>query len=214
MQTHSLSPSLVVYLRAEFFVPKKGDLTLPSGVQVAERELVMTILAAAFLGCSAQRVLQLRIHVAKRVFGLWTSHMLFADRLWAAVPWHRATLEARLARLAAQLALEERNRIQLMVHRLVSKHRSDPWRGVVKTVQDTLVDLGVLDPLEEGRRPRFAPDYVEAIIDLDPGPTKRLFDDCQRTTPELWWLLRKEIAHGLRYRLDTGRRARRADDRR
>lgn len=210
--TRKLSPSQIVFLRGEFFVRKRGDLVLPSGVKVPARELAETMLMVAFLGCAWHGILYLQTHVEQRLFGLWKYRVLLAEPTGGAVPWYEGALEDRLVRLARQFAPMRRHRVQLLVQALVGKKEPTPWQRVVSAVQDTLVDWEILEPVDETgaapgryvRRCQLAPDYVEAIIELDTAPTQRLLEDCQHRRPEIWWSLRREIAHGLRHRPRKG----------
>jgi len=201
-----LSPSQIVLLRGEAFVRWRGKLELPSGAKVSSRALSETLIEVAFLACAAQGVLELQVRPRKTLLGLWTVPVLFAEPQRTPVPWPRPTLEAWLAHLAAQLRPEERHRVQSLVYVLLRENSPNPWRRVVEEVQGGLVAMGILERMEEQKKPakrqraQIAVAVEDSVASLPTGHVQALLRTCRLTSPQLWRLLRKEVSRGIGYR--------------
>jgi hypothetical protein len=202
-----LSPSQITLLRGESFVRRRGKIQLPSGARISSRDLSETLITVATLACTSHEVLDLQIRSQQELFGVQIGSALFTEPLKRSVPWPESSLEAWLTHLAVQLQAEKRNRLRTMVYLLLREHSPDPWRQVVALAQGGLAAMEIVERAEERRthtarrhRIQVYPSMADPVAHLSTEHVQELLTACRSTSPQLWRVLRREVAQGIRYR--------------
>ncbi len=199
----TLSASEMVYLQGEKFAPKAGIFNkiklLHVDQDVNVNELVMNMLAAAFLWAEESGAVRLEIRQKKVLFGLAKSTTLFVDPV-RPIDFPKNSFEAEIAPVASRLAEKNLNEVSSVIYAWMGADSSSPWSEVVKMVQWGLAKRGLLEVIEEKKLKIFTVSHFEIPLatvqlanSLRPDGIQAMFLRCQQTRPELWKMLNKHI---------------------
>lgn len=211
----TLSASEMVYLQGEKFSPKAGVFNkiklLHVDQDVNVNELVMNLLAAAFLWAEESGAVRLEIRQKKVLLGLAKSTTLFVDPV-RPVDFPMDSFESAIYPLAGQFAAKNQNEVSNVIYAWMGADSSSPWSEVVKKVQWGLARRGLLEVIEEKKLKIFTVSHFEIPLatvqlanTLRPDGIQAMFLRCQQTRPDLWKLLNKQIKSGVDSRQEQSR---------
>lgn len=203
----ALSASEMVYLQGDKFAQKAGIFNkvklLHIDQDVNVNELVMNMLAAAFLWAEESGAVRLEIRQKKVLLGLAKSTSLFVDPV-RLLDFPKDSFEAALYPLASQLAVKNQNEVSNVIYAWLGADSSSPWDEAVKMVQWGLAKRGLLEVIQEKKLKIFTVSHFEIPLatvqlanTLRPEGIQSMFLRCQQTRPEVWKMLAKHIKSGV-----------------
>lgn len=204
-----LSPSETVLLHGDRFAGEAGMLRAKTELLTADRkvsteQLAQAALAAMVLGSEQAGSIRLEARSKKVLFGLMSRKTLYAEAAGGSVP-PEGTLEAKFhARLGAGP-----REVDDVVYEMLERDTHDPAEDVLDRVRTGLFGRGVLER-DEVKKLKFFTTYRYRLAAGTPGllreqpadPVRRLLDECERSRPEVWQLLKKHVAAALSRRTE------------
>lgn len=204
-----LTPSETVLLHGDRFAGEAGMLRAKTELLTAEKkvstdQLAEAALAAMVLGSEQAGSIRLEARAKKVLFGLMSRKTLFAEAIGGATP-PEGTLEAAFR---ARLGAGPRE-VDDVVYEMLERDTHHPAEDVLDRVQAGLFGRGVLER-DEVKRLKFFTTYryrpaartMDLLREQPADPVRRLLDECERSRPEVWQLLRKHVAGALSRRTE------------
>ncbi len=204
-----LTPSETVLLHGDRFAGEAGMLRAKTELLTADKkvstdQLAEAALAAMVLGSEQAGAIRLEARTRKVLFGLMSRTTLFAEPAGgSAAP--EGTLEAAFrARLGAGA-----REVDDAVYEMLERDTHHPADDVLDRVRTGLFGRGVLERDEVKKlkffttyRYRLAAGTADLLREQPADPVRRLLDECERSRPEVWQLLKKHVAGALSRRTE------------
>jgi hypothetical protein len=209
-----LTPSELIYLNGEKFVPKGGVFNttrlIHMDFSVGAAPLAQAVIAAAFLTLEQQKTLRLEIRQKKVLFGLVSTKTLFADPTGPAAAWPANTVEAALPGIAAQLAGNKgQNEVHSILYAWLGQDVGAPFEEVFNRIKAGLAGRGLLETQEKTHLKIFksrvyvCPEATRQFAAAQPlQPVQQMLSWCQQTRPEIYTSLFEQIKKGISARLE------------
>ncbi|HWQ31263.1 MAG TPA: hypothetical protein VNQ79_00145 [Blastocatellia bacterium] len=208
-QAAPFAPSELIYLNGEKYAQPGGMLTakvklLHAETKVSASELGQAILAATVLAGEQSGGIRLRTAAEKRLFGLRTVNVLYADPGPQPARFPDHSLEAQVCALVAGGPV----RISNLFYTILQDDSSEPWQDVTELVKGGLNARGWLEAEEVRHLKVFkSVNYrlpqrtaqLAAAQSLD--PINRMLNGTAQQRPELWQLLVSELISARNSRL-------------
>lgn len=206
-----LAPSEVVLLHGDRFAGEAGMLAtkeelLTRDAKVSADQLAESILAAVLLANEAAGCLRLEAREKKVLFGLMKRRTLYADRGDRVAAWPEGSLEAQLRGAFRGDSTE----VDDLLYDLLREDVPSPALEVMLRVKGGLAGRGVLERVEVKRLKVFTtyeyrlPERTTELLRTEPAePVRGLLDECQRSRPEVWQLLKKHVGSALSRRREV-----------
>lgn len=199
-----LTPSEIVLLHGDRFAGEAGMLRGKTELLTADRkvstdQLAEAALAAMVLGSEQAGGVRLEARTKKVLFGLMSRRTLYVEAAGGAAP-PEGTLEAGFR---ANLGTGPRE-VDDVIHDMLEMDTSYPAEDVLDRVRAGLFRRGLLER-DEVKKLKIFTSYVYRLAAVTPDllreqpadPVRRLLDECERSRPEVWQLLRKHIGSAL-----------------
>jgi hypothetical protein len=211
--TGPLAPSELVLLNGEKFASKVllGNVDLlHSGMSVSATQLGQAILATALLANEQAGAIRLEIRKKKALFGLRRVDSLYAAPIDFGVAWPAHSLESEIQRLAKQLRdAKERNEVSSVIYAWLRQDSAAPWQSVVEWVKSGMASRGLLRTVEEKRLKILTVTHFELpestaslAAQQSVEPIHQLLESCEKTRPEVWKMLAKQITAAIKARTE------------
>lgn len=208
-----LAPSELIYLNGEQFASKArlNNIELFNGEKVASDQLGQAMMAAAILANEAAGTIRLEVRKKKALFGLRKVDALYVEPV-ATANWPEGSLEAQIGLIAPQLtdANKPRNEVSTILYQWMQEDAPAPWLWAAQLVRQTLAQRGLLDTVTEKKLKIFnttrhtLPESTAALAaELPLAPVQELLETCQKTRPEVWKLLTKDIKAAISRRTEA-----------
>ena len=219
MQTlheYQLTPSEIIFLgKKPFFDPSESLETrfLLSAPEIAfERRM----LAAALIANQEAGAFRLEVLEGKNFFGLLSFSKLLVVPQSREIEWRFPSLEAKLVLIASQLEGGRENRVSEIVYDWMVGDDKKQWGRVHDHVLGHLMARELLKKSDEREKDFFLRHFgpirfstPSSTLDLvSQAPVSLvidMFSDFERTQPNLWRQLLKEIAMGVKRAQDPDR---------
>ena len=218
--TDVLTPSEVVFLKAETFAPKGGLLDkyklLDTPIEIAKKQLALNAYAAAFLASDCAGGARLEPRSKKVLMGLRSIQALYAEPGLDSTGWPQASLEGHLQSLARRLQAQKgQNEVVNVVYALLGQDDYDPFGFAINLIRAGLAQRGLLKTVDEKRlkvvtvRTYHLPEATANLAATREAQIQALLAGCRDQRPELWSLLVSQVDHGIQRRkesseIDTG----------
>lgn len=166
--------------------------------------LAAHMLVGAILANEADGGLALELEIDRKPFSTKSKslHLLLRS---PRPRWSGMTLEDSLLNLVSTArSTEGDNSLGSILRHLFSQKPTKPWVRVIEIVEWGLASNNWLIPVEGGASSAFTtpfvcPAHVSRLAVSQPGePILQLLNDCRTSRPEVWTLMRDEIARNLR----------------
>jgi len=199
-----LTPSETVLLHGDRFAGEAGMLRGKTELLTADRkvstdQLAEAALAAMVLGSEQAGGVRLEARTKKVLFGLMSRRTLYVEAAGGAAP-PEGTLEAGFR---ANLGTGPRE-VDDVIHDMLEMDTSYPAEDVLDRVRAGLFRRGVLERDEVKKLKiftsfvyRLAAGTPDLLREQPADPVRRLLDECERSRPEVWQLLKKHIGSAL-----------------
>ena len=204
-----LTPSETVFLHGDRFAGEAGMLRgrtelLTAAKKVSTDQLAEAALAAMVLGSEQAGAVRLEARTKKALFGLMSRQTLYVEAAGGAAP-PEGTLEAQFR---ARLGAGPRE-VDDVIYEMLERDTHSPAEDVLDRVRGGLFGRGVLER-DEVKKLKFFTTYVyrlaagtpELLREQPADPVRRLLDECERSRPEVWKLLRKHVGGALARRTE------------
>lgn len=204
-----LTPSEIVLLHGDRFAGEAGMLRgktelLTAARKVSTDQLAEAALAAMVLGSEQAGGVRLEARTRKVLFGLMSRQTLYVEAAGGAAP-PAGTLEAGFR---ARLGTGPKE-VDDVIYEMLERDTSYPADDVLDSVRAGLFGRGLLER-DEVRKLKLFFSYVYRLAAGTPDllreqpadPVRRLLDECERSRPEVWKLLKKHVAAALSRRTE------------
>ena len=204
-----LTPSEIVLLHGDRFAGEAGMLRgktelLTAARKVSTDQLAEAALAAMVLGSEQAGGVRLEARTKKVLFGLMSRQTLYVEAAGGAAP-PAGTLEAEFR---ARLGTGQKE-VDDVIYEMLERDTSYPADDVLDRVRGGLFARGLLER-DEVKKLKFFTSYVYRLAAVTPDllreqpadPVRRLLDECERSRPEVWQLLKKHVGAALSRRTE------------
>ena len=204
----SLTASEQVYLQGDRFAEKGGFLNkyklMHADQEVSLSDLVIHVLAAAFLLAEKAGAIRLEVRQKKALLGLAKVTTIYAEPL-AQPEFPPHSLEDQVCKLADQFKMRKgENEVSKIVYAWMRQDVIAPWQGAAERIQAGMGERQLLDVIHEKKLKIFTttryelPETTRALAaSLPAEPVHQLLNDCQTNRPEVWNLMVKQIKQGI-----------------
>lgn len=204
-----LTPSETVLLHGDRFAGEVGMMRNKEELLAVEKkvstdQLAEAALAALVLGSEQAGGIRLEARTKKVLFGLMSRQTLYAERAGDA-RWPEGTLEALFR---ARLGAEPRE-VSDLLYDMLEHDTSVPADDVLDRIKQGLFGRDLLEREEVKKlkifttyRYRLAPATLDLLREQPAEPVRRLLDECERSRPEVWQLLKKHVGSALSRRTE------------
>lgn len=212
-QAVPFTPSETVLLHGRRFAGEAGMLRareelLTGAGKVSTDQLAEAALAAAVLGMERAGAARLDARTKKALFGLVSRKALFVSPAGPG-SWPEGTVEWHLRR-----RLTGETEVGDLLHDWLERDTSHPASDVLARVKRGLSARGLLEAVEVKKLKIFTtyeyrlPESTAATLrGHSPDEVRAVLDEAERSRPEVWQLLKKQVASALARRTeqrDTG----------
>jgi hypothetical protein len=207
-QAAPFTPSETVLLHGRRFAGEVGMLRareelLTGEGKVSTDQLAETALAAAVLGMERAGDVRLEVRMKKTLFGLISRKALFVSPAGPG-SWPEKSVEWHLRqRLSGETEAGD------LVHAWLEHDTSNPASDVLARVKRGLSARGLLEEVEVKKLKIFTtyeyrlPESTAAAVrGHSPDEVRALLDGAERSRPELWQLLKKQVGSALARRTE------------
>jgi hypothetical protein len=206
--TQPLTPSELVLLNGEQFAKKVmlGNVQLlHSGASVSAAQLGQAILVAGFLAAESTANLRFEARQEKAMLGLRKVKNLYANPTPHPVEWPDGCLESRLPTLAERLKADQENhQVSRLIYTWLGEDSGSPWQSAIDLVKYGMAGRGLLDSSKEKKLKLFTvttytlPQSTASLAAQQSiESVKQLLSNCERSRPEIWDLLVKQIKKAI-----------------
>jgi hypothetical protein len=200
-------------LNGEQFANKAriNNIELLNGEKVASDQLGQAMMAVAFLANEAAGTVRLEVRKKKALLGLRKVDALYAEPVGTA-NWPEGSLEAQIGAIAVQLTGGDkpRNEVSTVLYQWMQEDAPAPWSWAAQLVRETLARRGLLETVSEKKLKIFTatrhtlPQSTATLAaELPLEPVQALLETCQKTRPEVWKLLVKNIKTAVSRRTEA-----------
>jgi len=205
--TGALSPSELLYLRADNFVASAGafnsEKVMGTEVKVKGPELAKLIFATAFAALQQAGHVRLQTGNRKALLGLRSPDTIFLVPTGLPGQWPEGSYEDKFLAMAQSLAPSEKNTVDQLVYQAMENDNTLPWQQVFIPLRRSLGQRGVLGTEEKKtlmlktKHYALSPEARSAIAAMDISGIQNTLSTIRSAQPEVWETLNKEIKIGI-----------------
>jgi hypothetical protein len=206
-----LTPSEIVFLAGNLFVPKGGigDKYTMFGqdIAVSKKQLAIHIYAAAFLAEYGYGSIGLEMREKKAMLGLRSVRQIFCQIGPNASPSPAPSLEASLRSLSEHLqSVRASHEVKAVVASFMREDDGDPFAKASDLMKDQLAQRGLAQKWTEKKLKIFSvakyalPAETAALAVAQADAIRSWMMQFQQSQPDLWQLLAADIEAGIKSR--------------